>query len=217
MPGDIALLNHHQLVVSDKDSWFWKHTRSGIYSVKRGYDLALLIKNHSLINEQSPTPSINPLKAKVWSIKAPSKIKVFISKALSNALTFNDSLRDRGMKCDEVFQICGMAGEYINHLLFVCSLARQILAISGFPSPAGGFHNCSLFVNLNHLFSVSDDKGNVKEITRVFPWTLWYIWKTGIHCFLMGSFLMAYKHGRKQKRNLVFVFSLDQQKIGKRT
>ncbi|WZY98315.1 hypothetical protein YC2023_070644 [Brassica napus] len=157
VPGDIALLNHHQLVVSDKDSWFWKHTRSGIYSVKRGYDLALLIKNHSLINEQSPTPSINPLKAKVWSIKAPSKIKVFISKALSNALTFNDSLRDRGMKCDEVFQICGMAGEYINHLLFVCSLARQILAISGFPSPAGGFHNCSLFVNLNHLNSLLFD------------------------------------------------------------
>lgn len=177
VPGDIEILCQNQPVVSDKDSWVWKRMRSGVYSVKTGYDLAFSIKNKLLILEQTANPSLNPLKEQVWCTKAPPKIKVFIWKALSNALAVNDCLLDRGMKCDGCCQICGMDGESINHVLFSCTLARQVWAISEFPSPPGGFCEKTLYANMNHLYSVMNSRGSMKEITQVFPWTLWYIWK----------------------------------------
>lgn len=137
VPGDIHILQQNQPVVSAEDSWIWKLTRSGVYSVKTWYNIAFAHHHHELLAVQSARLSLVPLKDQVWNIKAPPKIKVFIWKALSDAIAVNDCLRKRGMRCDPRCQICGMEGESINHVLFSCTLARQIWAISGFPSPPG--------------------------------------------------------------------------------
>lgn len=78
VPGDIHILKKNQPVVSDQDSWIWKLTRNGVYSVKTGYELAFSIHNQKLIEDQTARPSLNPLKAQVWSVKASSKLKIFI-------------------------------------------------------------------------------------------------------------------------------------------
>lgn len=76
VPRDINILRKNQPVVSDQDSWIWKLTRNEVYSVKSGYDLAFLLHNQELLEDQNAKPSLNPLKAQVWNVKAPSKIKV---------------------------------------------------------------------------------------------------------------------------------------------
>lgn len=81
-----------------------------------------------------------------------------------------------------------MEGESINHVLFSCTLARQIWAISGFPSPAGGFDENSLFVNVSYLLRVWKEQCWEKEITRVFPWILWYLWKNR-NCLLFEGII----------------------------
>ena len=177
VPADIAILLQNQPVVSDDDSWLWKYTRNGLYKVKTGYDLSFSVKNEAIINQQNIQPSLNPLKAQVWGFKAPPKIKFFMWKAISNALAVNDCLAERGMKCDECCQVCGLETESVNHVLFSCTFSRQVWAISGFPSPPGGFTDTSLFQNMKYLFSTIQDSSQVVEIVRVFPWTLWYLWK----------------------------------------
>lgn len=121
--------------------------------MRTGYDLALAVNRQDIIALHTQQPSLNPLKAQVWRLQAPSKLKVFIWKALSGALAVLDVLRSRGLKCDSVCQICGLEGESINHVLFSCTLARQVWAISGFPSPQGGFDDCSVWTNMSYLFA----------------------------------------------------------------
>lgn len=88
-----------------------------------------------------------------------------------------DNLQSRGMKCDSVCQICGADGESINHILFSCTLARKIWAMSGFPSPEGGFNDDSVFQNMSYLITRWKEETSIRDLTKCFPWTLWYLWK----------------------------------------
>lgn len=47
VPSDVKILKQKQPSVYDADSWVWKHTSDGAYSVKTGYDLAFLCINKS--------------------------------------------------------------------------------------------------------------------------------------------------------------------------
>lgn len=176
-PSDVQILMRNQPTVSARDSWVWQHTRSGVYTVKTGYELAFSVNKKELLTFHTARPSLNPLKAQVWRLQAPSKLKVFLWKALSGALPVLDALRTRGMKCDMVCQTCGMDGESINHVLFTCTLARQVWAQSGFPHPYGGFDESSIFVNMSYLFERWRTDMEMRWTTKCFPWILWYLWK----------------------------------------
>lgn len=177
VPRDIRILRRNQPVVSERDSWIWRHSRNGVYSVKTGYELAFARNKNELISLHNAKPSLNPLKAQIWQLKAPSKLKVFLWKAVSGALPVQDCLTTRGIKCDQVCQTCGLDGESINHVLFSCTFARQVWAVSGFPSPNGGFDTDSIYVNMSHLLVSSKHSVELQGTTRIFPWTLWYLWK----------------------------------------
>lgn len=158
-PGDVNILLINQPVVSEKDVWVWRFNQSGAYSVRSGYEIAFLGFHHEQLSTNTVRPSLNHLQKKVWSLLAPSKIKVFIWKEISNALSVFDNLKSRGIKCDLFCQTCGREGESINHVLFSCTLARQVWALSGFPSPRGGFNEESVFENMNYLIlRWSDDR-----------------------------------------------------------
>lgn len=177
VPGDIRILIRNQPAIFEKDTWIWRHSRDGIYSVKTGYEIALSRNKRELMRSQNARPSLNPLKAQIWDILAPPELKVFIWKAVSEAIPVQDGLQDRGIKCDQTCQTCGMEGESINHVLFSCTFARQVWAISRFPSPDGGFNDRSFYANLSYLITTWKSKGDLKEITKFFPSTLWYLWK----------------------------------------
>ncbi|XP_018463709.1 uncharacterized protein LOC108834892 [Raphanus sativus] len=112
VPSDVQILLRNQPSVFDRDSWVWKSTPSGLYTVKTGYELAFSVNKKELLRY---------------------------------------ALHARGMKGDVVCQTCGLDGESINHVLFSCTLARQIWAQSGFPHPPGGFHDSSIFANVSYL------------------------------------------------------------------
>ncbi|XP_019101890.1 PREDICTED: uncharacterized protein LOC109133328 [Camelina sativa] len=99
-PPDIDRILAIKLVLDEEDFWCWEPNKSGDYSVKSGYDLALSINKGQLIEEASLQPSLNPLKEKIWSINTEPKIKTFLWKALSGALPVAERLISRGMKID---------------------------------------------------------------------------------------------------------------------
>ncbi|XP_018478413.2 uncharacterized protein LOC108849362 [Raphanus sativus] len=151
-PSDIELIMKMKPAFGKEDSYEWVHNIWGVYSVKSGY-------------------------CQVWSVNTTPKIKVFMWKALSNALAVSEECIARGMKVDPRCQRCGDDGESINHVLFSCPAASLVWAASGFPFPQRGFENRSLFENFSYLLSIGKDSRVPKELRQVFPWILWMLWK----------------------------------------
>lgn len=178
VPGDIDLILSKQPVVSHRDSFTWKHNKSGNLTVKSAYWLAQNLKIQESQPEALALPSLNPLKERVWKIFTAPKIKIFVWKALSEALPVADLLSQRGVKGDGRCQVCGLEGESIHHVLFQCDLARQVWAFSNVPQPEGEFQGRNVFNNINYLLNLNLVVRGDPEHKRSWPWVLWYIWKS---------------------------------------
>jgi len=123
---DIDLICKKKPVVDMDDFWVWLHSKSGEYSVKSGYWLVFQSNKPELLFKACRQPSTNGLKEKIWSTSTFPKIKLFLWRILSAALPVADQILRRGMNVDPCCQICGQEGESINHVLFTCSVARQV-------------------------------------------------------------------------------------------
>ncbi|XP_019091045.1 PREDICTED: uncharacterized protein LOC109128670 [Camelina sativa] len=172
-PQDIDRILAIKLVLDEEDFWCWEPNKSGDYSVKTGYDLALSINKGQLIEEALCQPSLNPLKEKIWSINTEPKIKIFLWKTLSGALPVAERLISRGMRIDRRCQLCGFEGEDINHVLFTCAIARQVWALSLFPHPENGFSQHSVYGNLDFLLTMGESSSIQLDIRQSFRWVLW--------------------------------------------
>ncbi|KAG7552475.1 Reverse transcriptase zinc-binding domain [Arabidopsis thaliana x Arabidopsis arenosa] len=107
-------------------------------------------------------------------------------KAFSGALHVDERLSTRGMKEDQRCQLCGLEGESINHVLFTCTLARKIWALSGFPLPQDGFDPWSTFQNMYHVLLTCKNSRVPLDLRRTPPWILWSLWKNRNNLFFDG-------------------------------
>lgn len=173
LPQDIARIKAIKPVASQEDFFVWQFNKSGDFSVKSAYWLADQEKSMNLRLEANIQPSTLELKKQVWSLQTDPKIKVFLWKVLSGVLPVAENLNGRGMNVDTTCQVCG---ESTNHTLFLCSLSRQVWALSDFPSPLDGFGNGSVYSNIFHLLENKDNKAWPYNLRKCFPWILWRIW-----------------------------------------
>ncbi|KAL9811762.1 putative reverse transcriptase zinc-binding domain-containing protein [Arabidopsis thaliana] len=150
---DIQIILQHRPMMSCEDFHCWAHTKNGLYSVKSGYEFISRKVHSKMFQQAENTPTLNPLFAKVWNLQTAPKIKIFLWKVLNGAVAVEDRLRCRGVKADEGCLMCGADQETINHILFLCPLARQIWALSLVPSALYGFGS-SIFTNLCHVFDM---------------------------------------------------------------
>lgn len=74
-------------------------------------------------------PSINEIKNQIWTLQTPPKIKLFMWNAVSGAIPVADRIASRGIKVDSRCQVCGLEGEYSNHVLFSCDVARYVYVL----------------------------------------------------------------------------------------
>lgn len=160
-----------------KDGYVWKHTKSGAYTVRSGYELVNK-KRREIQAQPVEEPSTTSLKKEIWSLKTTRKIKHFLWQSLSGFVTSASKLYDRHCATDKTCTRCGAEDETINHILFECPPARQCWALSDIPNPPGLFPCMALFSNIDHLLWRAKEHGVPKEILELFPWILWFLWKS---------------------------------------
>ncbi|CAA7030927.1 unnamed protein product [Microthlaspi erraticum] len=132
------------------DGFCWTYSKTGRYSVKTGYELAVQLKD-LLAPQQIVQPSTDAIKSKIWTIKASHKLKHFAW--------------------------CGTEEETINHMIFECPPAVETWNLSGIPKLPEIFPRPSLFYNLDYLLWRAREKGATETSLEPFPWIMWYIWK----------------------------------------
>ena len=199
VPSDVQILLKHQPVTVKEDFWNWRFNKSGAYMVKSGYWLATKENNLEVRRIAEALPSINILRVQIWKVHSAPKIKVFVWKALSDALPVAELLIARGLKGDERCQLCGFEGESINHALFCCHFARQCWALSDLPSPPNGFNEDSIYENMSYLLNLSKNQKVEMRLSRVFPWLLWYLWKNRNGFLFEGKLFEAREVVKKAK------------------
>ncbi|XP_024014219.1 uncharacterized protein LOC112088172 [Eutrema salsugineum] len=94
-PRDIPLiLSIHISHMPKEDGYCWNLSKTGAYSVRSGYTLAQseLDEETTLFCQQ---PLLNPLKEKIWKLKAPKKMCHFLWQMLSGAVAVNERLTIR--------------------------------------------------------------------------------------------------------------------------
>ncbi|XP_056860054.1 uncharacterized protein LOC108829850 [Raphanus sativus] len=176
-PDDIPLILGLKISRSSvPDGYVWNHTKSGVYSVKTGYDLFSSTKL-SLTQEMVLEPSITRLQSKVWTIKAPSKMKHFLWQAISGCVATAERLTYRHLGTDRSCPRCDGPVKSINHLLFECPPALQVWALSDYPSLPGYFPCTSIYQNMYLLFWTSKEVAPLRPQFDTFPWICWFIWK----------------------------------------
>nr|VDC61655.1 unnamed protein product [Brassica rapa] len=73
----------------------------------------------------------------ICASKVSPKMQLFTWKIINGALPLGENLAKRGMLNN--ISSCGYQGESINHIIFGCSIARQVWALANVPTPQFGF------------------------------------------------------------------------------
>ena len=103
--------------------------KKGEFTIKSTYYIALNVLSSSGgggSGECSHGDPRTPLRKKIWHLKIPLKIRIFMWKACENALPTMQNLRKRGVATNGVCPICGNEAEFICHGLFRCNFAKDV-------------------------------------------------------------------------------------------
>jgi len=196
---DQDLIRKIKPATSSEDFMVWLHNKSGFYSVRSGYWLASQDLDRDTQQDFTALPSLSPIKDLIWELLGPSKIKMFLWKAVCGAVPVALRLLTRGVKLDTRCQICGFEGETINHMMFTCPLARQFWALSNIPSPEDGFAEHSLYHNIHYVLLMTKNVRISIATRRSIPWFLWSLWKNRNNLVFEGMVFLLQSLIRKSQ------------------
>ncbi|XP_015386530.1 uncharacterized protein LOC107177355 [Citrus sinensis] len=105
---------------SNADSWYWMHEAKGVYTVRSSYKMLL------------PYPDIpsSSIWNQLWRLEAPSKVKHFMWRALTNVLATIENLLKKYVKVPPACPICHASSESAGRLK--CNVDAAMFASRGY-------------------------------------------------------------------------------------
>ncbi|CAL1414974.1 unnamed protein product [Linum trigynum] len=154
-----------------KDSWIWRLTESGGYSVKSAYRMFRETRDSTLGNDlfSSSRPSRDDWKW-LWGLELPPKLRLFIWKCGKNAIATRVRLFDRKCAPNPLCPLCENQEETIMHCFFHCPKALETWTQLGLLNVLPVADSC--FVD---WFFGLKDRVSVGQITKIVC-SLWNIW-----------------------------------------
>ncbi|CAA7035950.1 unnamed protein product [Microthlaspi erraticum] len=159
------------------DTYIWLPTKTGDYSVKTGYHVAMevnenldLYQNHQGISWMT----------EIWNARISPKMKVFLWKIVQEVLPVGDNLLNCGILDNACCVHCGDL-ETTEHLFFHCGFAKEVWNQAPFTKPIN-----PLQID-NFTTTLTDSKTWIclppTGITAgpLFSWICWAIWKARNH------------------------------------
>ena len=114
-----AILNTRIPQGCTRDRIAWVHTNNGQYTVKSGY--FEWCKTQTASDGAVRSEGWN----KIWRLKIPHKIKVFLWRFCRNSLPVRNLLRSRGVLIPLACSMCEGDIELMNHLFLDCNFAKE--------------------------------------------------------------------------------------------
>ena len=161
-------------ITSNRDRLIWAENRSGKFSVKSAYRLALEEQKQSAMTDCSNWVARRRLWKTIWTLNIPQKIKLFAWKASQDILASKQNLAKRKITENGVCELCGKEEESICHLLWFCDHAKEVWRSSKFVLPfeiSASWNFVDVIANLQKCKHLQP--GLLELVTTV----CWGIWK----------------------------------------
>ncbi|CAE5958563.1 unnamed protein product [Arabidopsis arenosa] len=154
-----------------QDSLIWLPEKSGLYTTKSGYHLA---RNSPVLTSTS-IHAFNWNKS-IWQIKAAPKIKNFLWKASSGALSLGSNLAKRGLMAAWSCKRCGEREDEL-HLFLDCPFAKSVWDAA----PMQVQFSAVRVQNFQSLLTKALQSLSLPPtglfLSPLAPWLLWNLWK----------------------------------------
>ncbi|CAD5323156.1 unnamed protein product [Arabidopsis thaliana] len=197
-----------------KDCFAWDYSLDGQYSVKSGYWVQMQVIRQERGIREVLQPSLSPIYHQIWSSDNPPKIQHFLWRCVSNCLSVAGNLYHRHLARDGACARCPNHVESVNHLLFTCSFARLVWAISPIPAPPGGEWTNFIYQNMYSLLISNQLYPYLGGISKVAPWLLWRLWKSRNDLIFKGKEVHAQEVVKRAIEDME-EWSMRQEKLSK--
>ena len=136
LPEDREAIMSIPLSTNDtSDRLIWAKNKSGKFTVKSAYALALEEQKHIAMVDYSNGMAWRKIWKTIWHLNVPQKIKHFAWKAGHDILATKMNLAKRKITPNGVCELCGQDEETVCHLLWFCDHAKELWTTSKFVLP----------------------------------------------------------------------------------
>jgi len=108
------------------DDWpAWHFDAKGIFSMKSAYKIAVA-RREDLAERDASTSDGNGFQwYKIWQLKVPNKIQMFLWRFAHNSLLVRRNIARRGINLDTLCPVCKRFDEDYGHIFFKCKKVKQ--------------------------------------------------------------------------------------------
>jgi hypothetical protein len=125
-PADVEVILKIKFSYRTEDIIAWHFERSGIFSVKSAYKLALNLSTLDTHASSSENKNRRCLWQHILKADIPPKVKIFARRLARNALPTNVNKKARNILKDDTCHICGMESESSYHAVVACPHSRAL-------------------------------------------------------------------------------------------
>ncbi|WZZ22713.1 hypothetical protein YC2023_124100 [Brassica napus] len=155
------------------DKLVWLGTKSGEYSTKSGYYIAV---NDEDRRNLPPNAESFKWKKSVWNLPCAPKVKIFSWKLLKGALPVGERLVERHVPADPLCKRCGCS-ESITHLMFHCYFAQRVWQLAPYSSDMDTSGIIDLMSSWDALCVRTCLPPSGITSGSLAPWIVWSLWK----------------------------------------
>ncbi|KAL0423850.1 UNVERIFIED_CONTAM: putative ribonuclease H protein [Sesamum radiatum] len=166
--------------MGEQDLFTWNYSKTGSFSVHSAYHLAVSLEDSPCSSSHAALESA--WWRKVWQVRIPNKVKVFVWRACQNALPTGANLHKRASISQVVCPLCGDDFEDVIHVLLCCPFARQVW---GMVPLAANIRDCAKTRVLLRMQSVASQV-DAKPF-GLFTCVCWGIWWLRNRCAMVGT------------------------------
>ncbi|KAF5442887.1 hypothetical protein F2P56_035499 [Juglans regia] len=129
-PEEAAIISRiHVSACNSNDKQVWRCTKNGLFTVKSAYHLQVSL-NDNKMGQASDTSNHEALWNRLWKLKVPNKIKIFIWRSAREILPTRVNLHKRKIIDSPMCPICLIHPETVSHVLWTCKAAQDVWSIS---------------------------------------------------------------------------------------
>ncbi|WVZ60625.1 hypothetical protein U9M48_010618, partial [Paspalum notatum var. saurae] len=129
-PEDAAIILQIPIDEQMEDWPAWHYDAKVLFSVKSAYKLAVTKRDASAEKDASSSSNEKGDKGhfnwfKIWLLKVPNKVKMFMWRLAHNSLPVRRNLVRRGVRLDTICPLCKRLDEDCGHIFFKCEHVKH--------------------------------------------------------------------------------------------